>query len=196
MALALAGCGTYVPDGATVISVKNSKQEFERGELRPPQNELREMSIIKMRWYDDNTFLTTATLEPGVYSFLARNYEGAAIQRDIAIVKDKDYYEITAERSVAEKGAEATPEVAGPQIKGRILSAQAGRISSVSVLFVGTDVVLRTAQVARDGSFTVESPRPGNWKIEIHRLGPNPVSYVHPVTNVTRPVDLGQITLR
>lgn len=195
LAALLSGCGTYVPEGATVIALKNSKRDFERGELRPPENELQSQAIIKMRWYDDNTFLTTATLRPGVYSFMARNYDGSAVQRDVLIEEGKDYYEVSADIAPGNE-EEKTPEVAGPEVKGRILSSQASRISAVSVLFIGNEIVLKSARVERDGSFKVDAPRTGNWKIEVHLLGQNPVSYVHPVTNVIKPVDLGAITLR
>lgn len=195
LAALLNGCGTYVPDGATVIALKNSKRDFERGELRPPENELQSQAVIKMRWYDDNTFLTTATLRPGVYSFMARNFDGSAVQRDVAIEEGKDYYEVSADVASSDE-AEKTPEMAGPEVRGRILSSQAARISAISVLFIGNEIVLKTARVERDGSFKVDAPQTGNWKIEVHRLGASPVSYVHPVTNISKPLDLGAITLR
>src|SRR5690606_20199856 len=90
----LGACGTYVPEDSMVVSVKNSKIEFERGELIPARNELGDNRVIRMKWYDTNTFLTSGSLTPGVYSFRARNYEGGAFQQDIRIEPGKDLYEL------------------------------------------------------------------------------------------------------
>jgi len=190
----LAGCGTYVPDGATVVSVKNSRREFDRADLRPPQNELKQTGAIPMKWYDTNTFLTTATLAPGTYSFRARNFDGGGIVEDIVVTADKNLYEI--DGGVDRAGATEQKAAAGPVIKGRVATTLRQKHREVTVLFIGPQVVMRTVPLAADGSFSVEAPQAGPWRIEAHILGSTPLSYVKPVTNVSEPLDLGTITLQ
>ncbi len=198
MALVLSGCGTYVPEGSTVVAVKNSKREYERADLRPPQNELGNRRQIRMKWYDTNTFITSGTLEPGIYSFTARNFDGGAIQRNIRIEPDKDLYEIDeAALQAGDAGEDSSTVTEGPPVKGKILSyTAANRRSKVAVLFIGNDIIMETVQPGPDGTFSVTAPHKGQWKIEVHMLGPQPTSYAHPVTNITGAVDLGAIALK
>jgi len=191
----LAGCGTYVPDGATVVSVKNSQREFDRADLRPPANELKQSSPIPMKWYDTNTFMTTATLAPGTYSFRARNFDGGGIVEDIVVTADKNLYEIDAgiDRTGAKDQKAAS---AGPVVKGRVTTTLPQKHRQVTILFIGSQVVMRTVPLVADGSFSVEAPQAGRWRIEAHILGATPLSYVKPVTDVRAPLDLGTITLQ
>jgi len=193
-ALMLAGCGVYVPKGATVIVVKNTKLEFDHATLRATGNELVKQGTIRMSWYDTNTFLTTATLTPGTYKFLARNYEGAGLSRDIIIQPDKNLYEIQADVAAgpAESGALAATE--GPPVSGNLVGLHSGK---VAVLFISADVIMKTSMVKQDGSFSVESPRGGPWKIEVHLLGRQPKSWSSPQMMATdKPQNLGQVLLK
>lgn len=187
------GCGTYVPEGQLVVSVKNSRHEFERADLRATNNELAQGAVIPMKWYDTNTFLTSGSLQPGTYAFRARNYAGAAMSRDIRITAEEDLYEIDA-------GADASAAAAateGPVVKGKLQGGGAGKgAATVAVLFIGKEVVMQTVQVDAGGGFSAKAPAKGSWKIEVHLLGDKPLSYVHPVTNVAGPLDLGVVALK
>lgn len=194
LALMLAGCGTYVPKGATVIAVKNTKLEFDHATLRPTGNELVKQGTIRMSWYDTNTFLTSATLTPGTYQFLARNYEGAGLSREIVIQPDKNLYEIQADIAAgqAESGAVAPAE--GPPVTGKLVGIHSGK---VAVLFISADVIMKTSMVKQDGSFSVESPRGGPWKVEVHLLGRQPKSWTSAEMVATdKPHNLGQVLLK
>lgn len=194
--LTLAGCGTYVPDGATVISVKNvpQEQEYDRAILRP-ENQLQGGGLgIRMKWYDTNTYMTTATLSPGIYKFQATRYNGGGISRNIRVTADKDFYEVDASRKDDEAGDDTENEDAmgGPELRGRVNSPAV----QVSVLFIGSSISMKEADVQKDGSFSTTFPGSGTWRVEIHKTGNPPQSYVHGVMNVTGPVDLGVITLQ
>jgi hypothetical protein len=200
MALALAACGTYVPEGATVIKVTNSRIEFDRAELRP-LDELRRRDLVRLKWYDENTYITTATLAPGGYTFTARSYTGGGLMREITISPDVDLYEVNAGSggeggSGSEDGSDS--EGGGPVVRGKLaLSPGQRRPPSVSVLFIGPTIELRSASVAADGGFEVKAPRSGMWRIEVHVPGNPPLSYVHSLTSLqATPVDLGAVTLR
>lgn len=186
--LTLAGCGTYVPEGATVVKVINSKYEFDRADIIQTKNELAQTRSVHMKWYDTNTFLTTATFNKGIYSFRARNYDGAAMSRDIAMDLETDYYEIDAG---IQRDTKASLE--GPEVKGRLAGVQSG---SVAVLFIGNQIVMKTADIEQNGAFSVNAPSKGNWKIEVHRLGDTPQSYTRQTMNITGAVDLGNIPLK
>ncbi len=191
--LALGACGTYVPEGAMVVSVKNSRHEFDRADLRPANNELLRNQVIIMKWYDTNTFLTSSTVQSGSYTFRARNYDGTAISRQIQVVPDQDLYEI----DMSADNAAAAAAAEGPAVKGRLqLIGGVKMPPTVTVLFIGNQVAMQTAEVKRDGTFSATAPAKGSWKIEVHQLGDKPRSYVHPVTSVNGPIDLGAIALK
>jgi hypothetical protein len=196
-ALLLAACGTYVPDGATVVKVNNSRIEFDRAELRP-KNELQKGDMVRMKWYEENTYITTATLDPGVYSFRARSYNGGGLARDITIKPDVHLYEINAGTGAAGAGDDADQDsAAGPVLKGKLaLGPGQRRPASVSVLFIGTSIELRTATLAADGSFQTNFPQKGNWRIEVHVPGTQPLSYIHKPVNAQADINLGPITLQ
>lgn len=191
----LTGCGTYVPDGATVISVKDSPIEFERAEIQPAQNELGPRGSVKMKWYDTNTFLTTATLSPGLYSFRARNFDGGGFQEDIRVEAGKDLYELDGARKKVTETDRAAQE--GPAVAGKVQGyVQGNRAASVSVLFIGNEIVMRTTSVKPDGSFSVDAPYKGRWRVEVHMLGQTPRSYVHRVADISQPTNLGNVVLK
>lgn len=188
----LAGCGTYVPDGATVISVKNSKSEFDRADIRAEGNELLKRTPVNMKWYDTNTFITTATFSPGSYSFRARNYDGAGLVRKVQIVADKDYYEIEA-KSVAEGDGDSAAATEGPVVSGQVAGLQG---KDISVLFIGRDVILRSVRTEANGRFRVNAPDTGNWKVEVHQLGQPARSWTGAARVMNQPWDAGTIQLR
>lgn len=187
----LAGCGPYVPDGSTVVKVNNANYEFDRADLFE-DNELGGRKVYRMKWYDTNTFTTTATLDAKQYEFRARSYDGAAMSRMIQVVEGQNLYEIDA----SQKGKDRAEAEQGPVVSGRVTGiVQGSRLPSVSVLFIGNQVVMRSTEVKRDGSFEVAAPGRGPWKIQVHLLGPQPRSYMHPLVNVQGALDLGTITL-
>lgn len=188
----LAACGVYVPEGATVVVIKNSKQEFDRAELRP-RNELNSGEVYRMRWYDDNTFMTTAPLAPGTYNFAGRSYMGGGMDREIEVVAGKNLYEVDGgSRAVTEQAAKQ-----GAALSGKINFAPGQpRSASVSVLFIGPTIEMRSATVSPDGAFQTNFPHNNTWRVEIHIPGNPPRSYVHPLVKVQGPVNLGTIQLK
>lgn len=191
----LTGCGTYVPEGATVIAVKGSNQEFDRGEIRATSSDFDKMGTIRMRWYDTNTFLTTATLSPGVYSFRARNYAGGGISREITITPDKHLYEIKTGGNHADK--DVAPVKEGAPVRAQVgLPPGTSRPARISVLFIGKEIILRTTPLQNNNAIEVKAPYAGPWRIQLHVPGAVPLSYVHQTTNVQGPLDLGTVVLK
>lgn len=188
----LAACGVYVPEGATVVVVKNSKQEFDRAELRP-RNELNRGEIYRMRWYDDNTFMTTVSLAPGIYNFAARSYLGGGLDRQIEVVPGKNLYEVEAgSRTDADSSVSQ-----GAPLSGKITFAPGQpRSASVSILFIGPSIEMRSAAINPDGTFQSNFPHNNTWRVELHIPGTPPRSYVHPLVKVQGPVDLGTVQLK
>ena len=192
-------CGVYVPEGSTVFKVTNSRIEYDRAEIQP-QDELRKREIVRLRWYDENTYITTATFTPGIYTFRTRSYTGGGLARDVQILPDVNVYEINAGSAPVKSDGSGDSEMAGaggPAIKGQIAPSRGQRrISTLSVLFIGESIEMRTAEVAADGSFETRAPGKGPWRIEIHATGRPPLSYVRQVENVAADLNLGKITLQ
>lgn len=193
-AFLLTACGVYIPEGATVVEIENVNREFDRAEMRPV-NALRADETVQLKWYDTNVYMTTGTLKPGTWRFVARRFDGGGMQRDIEIVAGKNRY-------VVDGGTQARTESdeqpsAGPSLTGRLVSTPARHLpASVSILFVGDRIEMREAVVQRDGTFTSSFPRNGIWRVEVHATGTPPYSYVRERQQVQGSLDLGDISLR
>lgn len=198
---ALTGCGPYIPDGATAIVVKNARSEYERADLRVPPEIASGSPLIPMRWYDTNSFLTTATLTPGEYSFRARNFDGQGVSHPIKIVAGENYYELDVAKPDTDnkENPASSADVAPPVVSGKIADTIAFRLprnANLTAVFIGKEVTLRTARIHSGGAFTVDAPSEGKWRIEIVLAGETPLTYTHPLTTVSKAgLDLGTITL-
>lgn len=189
----LSACGVYVPKGSTVVEIENVNREFDRAELRPV-DELRSGELIRMKWYSTNTYITSATLQPGTYSFRARRYQGGGLERQIEVVSGKNLYTVDGGSG---ESANNQAETGGPAISGKITLSAGQRLpSTVSILFIGEQIEMRSAPVAQDGSFSSNAPRRGMWRVEVHALGNPPHSYVKEKHNIQGPLNLGNITLQ
>jgi hypothetical protein len=188
-----AGCN-FVPKGATVFEFK-SKTEFGRAYLSPENKDGLSHQRIDMRWFGTNKFLTTSTLTPGPYHFVARTYQGAFFSANVDVTADKNFYEMTQSAlpaSVVSQQASANAK----------LTANIGPIPPhsaaprIEVLFIGKEIVTRDTSPNAAGQFTVEAPKGNGWRLEIFELGTPPRSYARENVNITGPVNLGKITLQ
>jgi len=197
----LTACGTYVPEGSTVVEVKNARQEYDRADLLPVGNDLRKGGGVRMKWYNTNTYITTATLSPGQYSFRARSYDGGGIERPIQVTADKHLYVVDA-RSNAKAGAGQSAGndngENGPAVSGIIARAGTGAAfpRTVSVLFIQQEIILRTAQVDAQGRFTVQAPANGQFTIQVIKPGSVPALSIHRNVSINGPVNLGTVHLQ
>ncbi len=194
IALLLTACGVYVPEGATVVEIENVNREFDRAEMRP-LNALRADETVQLKWYDTNVYMTTGTLSPGTWRFVARRYDGGGLQRDIEIVAGQNRYVVDGGNHPRTESEEQ--QSSGPTLKGRLVSIPARHLpASVSVLFIGERIEMREAIIQRDGTFTSNFPRNGVWRVEVHATGNPPYSYIRERQQVQGSLDLGDISLR
>lgn len=194
ISLLLTACGVYVPEGATVVEIENVNREFDRAEMRP-LNALRADEFVQLKWYDTNVYMTTGTLTPGTWRFVARRFDGGGMQRDIEIVAGKNRYVVDGgNRAESQENEEPS---SGPPLTGRLVSTPARHLPvSVSILFIGERIEMREAVIQRDGTFSSNFPRDGIWRVEIHSTGNPPYSYVRERQQVQGGLDLGDISLR
>ncbi|MGI8905424.1 MAG: hypothetical protein ACR2IE_02910 [Candidatus Sumerlaeaceae bacterium] len=179
----------FTPKGSIVFHVPGEK-EYDKAQLAYPPSEGERRQPLKLRFFDTNTWLTTATLAPGNYMFSARTGEGAFYSHEVHVTGNQTRYELPA---TSKAGSRIT---LGPKVSGT-LSIPAGVTipPEVVVIFIGHDVTVRRVPLHQN-KFAIEAPQRGRYRVEVHLPGEKPLSFASRLLDINTDLDLEKIPLQ
>jgi hypothetical protein len=186
--LALAAC-EYRPGGTAYVFQVDSKEEYTTWRLERPALAGPERPAIRLKWYDENTYLTYEKLEPGPYALSLRRKGGRFYRIDFEVKPGQWLYKFP---DPSAGGRDAGPAADAAAVRGKLDLPAADMPPLVVLVFSGKDVVLRRAGL-KDGEFRVEPPPAGRYIVEVIVPGDPPRSWRSQLMDIRGPADLGTI---
>ncbi len=185
VALVLSGC-EYRPKNATIIRI-GGKRVIDSATLTPPATE-EQRKPLRLKIMDENTFQTNTPLAPGTYRLRLRASDGLYLARDLAIEREKWFYDLP------EIPAESHEQAVGPALSAGIFP-EGEMPGEVVVLFIADDVIIRRAAV-NAGRFSVRAPAAGTYRVEIIAPGQKPRVWIRDGLKLGADTDVGLINIR
>ena len=188
--LTLAAC-EYRPGGTAYLFKVDSKEEYTTWRLERPALAGPERPPIRLKWYDENTYLTYEKLEPGPYALNLRRKGGRFYRIDFEVKPDQWLYRFP---DPSAGTPDTGPAADAAAVRGRLDLPPSEMPALVVLVFSGTDVILRRAGL-KDGEFRVEPPPAGRYFVEVIAPGNPPRSWRSELMDIRGPADLGTIRL-
>ncbi|MGC8739953.1 MAG: hypothetical protein ACP5UB_00680 [Candidatus Sumerlaeaceae bacterium] len=163
-AFVLASCKVGPPKGVTAFVIEDST-EFASAMLLYPKSEEYRLPL-KLKYVDTNTFQTTASLAPGLYTLVVRTEMGRYTKIPVEIESGKQLYHVSLGPSIADE-SNASETTGQHKLRGKLYVSQGQMPSEVVAIFADRDIVVRRANVQSDGRFELEAPRNGVFWIEL-----------------------------
>jgi hypothetical protein len=188
-ALAFLCACEYRPGGTAFVFKVDAKEEYTTWRLERPALVQPEKRPIRLKWYNENTYLTYEKLEPGPYALSLRRKGGRFYRIDFDIKPDQWSYTFP---DPAANPPDTGPGADAVAVRGRIDLPASEMPPLVVVIFSGNDVILRRAGL-KDGEFRAEPPPAGRYIVQVIVPGDPPRMWRSEPTTITGPADLGTI---
>ncbi len=156
-------CKVGPPKGVTAFIIEDPTEFASAMLIYPNSSEYR--LPLKLKYVDTNTFQTTATLAPGIYTLVVRTEMGRYMKTPVEIEPGKQLYTVSLGPTIADENK--TDQQATRKFGGKLYVSDGELPKEVVAIFADRDVIVRRANVDANGNFEIEAPSNGVFWIEL-----------------------------